>query len=561
MAGDGMNVIVMPGPAWINGYCYENTSDLILVIEPADGVLNRIDRIAIRLDTVERKITVVIKKGTFASSPVATSLQRDADAYELGIADVSIAKGTISISQANISDLRLNSTLCGVVNSLIQVDTTTLLNQYEVGMQQKEDDFTQQFIEWFQGIKGTLSGDVAGNLLNLINTHKNDTNNPHNVTASQVGAETPTGAQAKADNVQANLNSHLNDNVKHITPTERTIWTVKLGIHSGGFSGVDGDLVVSSNTVFPKTHMCYNNLTINSGVKFYAAPTAHQSLPITPNSEPYVIFIKGILTLNGNIEVVGCAGGGSDNGSHICDSGSGGGVLYVFANKIVGTGKILANGEDATPITALSWGGGGGGGLGYYNGKTMSPGTANYNSINPPTGGTSGFGGNLNMFKFGGYNLLALNDTGGGAGGTGVADDSTTSGSGWYFHGGGGGAGLAGNGGNGGAVSAYCPQSTYTGVGGAGGGGGGLVYLFCMNPLPAITVQAKGGNGSSAFAGSGSFQIGAGGGGGGGMVVVISANAGSVSANAAGGSAGNSLNGAGTASAGGAGVVALLSLT
>lgn len=232
MAGDGMNVIVKAGPAWINGYCYENTSDLTLTIEAADGVLNRIDRIVIRLDTIGRAITTVVKKGTFASSPVAPSLQRDADAYELGIADITIAKGTVSISQVNISDIRLNTSLCGVVNSLIQVDTETLFAQYEAGMQQKEDEFSQQFIAWFQTIQGTLSGDVAGNLLNLINTHKNDTNNPHQVTASQVGAETPAGAQAKADAAQTAaidaLNTHKNDNLYQVAGGTATAITLTI---------------------------------------------------------------------------------------------------------------------------------------------------------------------------------------------------------------------------------------------------------------------------------------------------------------------------------------------
>lgn len=42
-----------------------------------------------------------------------------------------------------------------------------------------------------------------------IDDHEEDTSNPHNVTAVQVGAETPAGAQAKANAVQANLTAHI----------------------------------------------------------------------------------------------------------------------------------------------------------------------------------------------------------------------------------------------------------------------------------------------------------------------------------------------------------------
>jgi len=155
-----MTTVVKSGAAWINGYMYQNTSDLFLTHDVADGVLNRIDRIVVQLDYVNRLMKTVIKKGTFASSPVAQSLQRDANIYEISLADVYISKGTTSILQSNITDNRLNTSLCGMVNSLITVDTTTVTAQMQ-----------SDFNTWFNTIKGQLSGDVAGNLQNQINTH------------------------------------------------------------------------------------------------------------------------------------------------------------------------------------------------------------------------------------------------------------------------------------------------------------------------------------------------------------------------------------------------------
>lgn len=55
-----------------------------------------------------------------------------------------------------------------------------------------------------------------------ITDHKNAKNNPHQVTATQVGAETPAGAQAKANAVQANLDAHEADTVAHVTEAEHT---------------------------------------------------------------------------------------------------------------------------------------------------------------------------------------------------------------------------------------------------------------------------------------------------------------------------------------------------
>ncbi|MBU4437931.1 MAG: hypothetical protein KJ779_00005, partial [Firmicutes bacterium] len=132
LANNNMTVVLKPGNGYINGFKYKNDSALELSIDNADGVLKRIDRIVLRYTVLDRNIRAYVKKGTFASSPVAPSLQRDADMWELGVADIYVANGAVSISQANITDLRLNNTYCGIVHGVIgQVDTTTIFNQFQ----------------------------------------------------------------------------------------------------------------------------------------------------------------------------------------------------------------------------------------------------------------------------------------------------------------------------------------------------------------------------------------------------------------------------------------------
>ena len=128
---ENMTVTVKMGRAWINGYEYKNTSDLDKELDIADGVLNRIDRIVIRWINSERTVYCVIKKGTFASSPVAPALQRDVDAYELALADIKVKAGATEIRQEDITDLRLDTSLCGIVHGVVeQADTSTIFNQY-----------------------------------------------------------------------------------------------------------------------------------------------------------------------------------------------------------------------------------------------------------------------------------------------------------------------------------------------------------------------------------------------------------------------------------------------
>lgn len=194
---NNMTITVRKGKGWINGAIYINTDDLVINIDPADGILNRIDRIVLRFDTLNRNIKLAVKKSTFNSSPVALDLQRDADAYELGLADVFIKAGAISITQSSITDLRLNKTLCGIVKGTVEeIDTTTLLaqlnawkdeeisnfNTWRENQKNKQDEwynttttnFVSEFNVWFESIKDILDGDAAGNLLNEINKVKED---------------------------------------------------------------------------------------------------------------------------------------------------------------------------------------------------------------------------------------------------------------------------------------------------------------------------------------------------------------------------------------------------
>lgn len=119
VTGVGMFVSVHPGSAWINGYSYENTAPLDLQITTANGVNPRIDRVVIRWSAVDRNIRLAVKTGSASATPSPPALTRNADIYELGIADITVPRGAVSIISENIADTRLNATLCGLVNSLV----------------------------------------------------------------------------------------------------------------------------------------------------------------------------------------------------------------------------------------------------------------------------------------------------------------------------------------------------------------------------------------------------------------------------------------------------------
>ncbi|KEI96552.1 hypothetical protein N496_15290 [Clostridium botulinum A2B3 87] len=187
-----MRIRIKKGDGYILGRDFENTDDYIIQLDVADGVLSRIDRVVLRLDYLDRKIKPILKKGNYASSPVAKSLQRDADAYEIALADVYVKNGVISIMQSNITDLRLNKELCGIVHGVIQqADTTEIFRQYQAWFNEQknvhEGDFEKwvnefkiatgkKFTDWVDDLKNSLdpSEDIAAKLQMQISENKSD---------------------------------------------------------------------------------------------------------------------------------------------------------------------------------------------------------------------------------------------------------------------------------------------------------------------------------------------------------------------------------------------------
>lgn len=184
-ANGGFELSVQPGKCFIKGYFgkVEEGGETIS-IEPSDTSYNRIDRIVARLTIEERKIKLAVLKGTPGSTPVVPELMRNSNIYELGLANILVNKNASVITQANITDTRLNSSICGIVSGVIeQVDPTTLFNQYlqwfteqqdkaDAEYQKWFDGFTvpseAEFTNWFNNVKDQLSEDAAGNLQNQL---------------------------------------------------------------------------------------------------------------------------------------------------------------------------------------------------------------------------------------------------------------------------------------------------------------------------------------------------------------------------------------------------------
>jgi hypothetical protein len=175
-AGSNMQITVPTGRAWINGYHYRNDGNLTLTIANADGTLNRKDIIVLRWDVNARSITAQAIKGTPASNAMAPAIVRTAEQYDLKLAEISIPAGTTAITNALITDTRLDKSVCGIVTGVVdQVNTTALYNQIQFDLANFKGVNEADFTAWVNSLKSVLDESTAGNLLNMIQTHEADT--------------------------------------------------------------------------------------------------------------------------------------------------------------------------------------------------------------------------------------------------------------------------------------------------------------------------------------------------------------------------------------------------
>lgn len=106
-AGAGMSVNVAAGVAFMRGRYYENTTPKNVAITAAPGAgLTRKDFIILKIDLTANTVVVTKKDGTTAGGGTLPALQQDTNVWELAIAAVSVANGTVSITNPMITARR-----------------------------------------------------------------------------------------------------------------------------------------------------------------------------------------------------------------------------------------------------------------------------------------------------------------------------------------------------------------------------------------------------------------------------------------------------------------------
>lgn len=158
-AGTGNTVNVSSGRAWFNHTWTYNDAPMPISCGSAAVLLDRYDAIVLEVNAASdvRKNSIKVVTGTEASNPAKPTMENTEFVHQYPLAYILRKAGSSSISQSQIENA-VGTEACPICTGVLKsLNVEQMMAQWEA-----------QFDEWFQSAKDTLSGDVAGNLLNKI---------------------------------------------------------------------------------------------------------------------------------------------------------------------------------------------------------------------------------------------------------------------------------------------------------------------------------------------------------------------------------------------------------
>lgn len=156
-AQNGMNIQVGSGSAVIEGSSYLNDADIGIQVNVASSIQDRVDSVVLRMDKNARTTQLFYKPGD-------TTVARNDTTYELQLATISVKTNATQITDADITDMRSDFTVCGWSTPFDNINVDGIVDQYKEIFEQKDLEFQA----WFQNLKKQLDDNQASNLQNQI---------------------------------------------------------------------------------------------------------------------------------------------------------------------------------------------------------------------------------------------------------------------------------------------------------------------------------------------------------------------------------------------------------
>ena len=172
--GIDASVTIGKGIAWIqneefSGKVVAIKEDVTVDLGATSATLPRLDVVALRFDASLNESEIIVKKGAPASNPRLPEIVRTGTVYELYLASVLRPVNVPNVTAENLTDLRLDETVCGLMaDSVTSIDTEAINEQVtaliaelnEVLQGVKDNSGLMLKADWSQG--GILSVEKGG---------------------------------------------------------------------------------------------------------------------------------------------------------------------------------------------------------------------------------------------------------------------------------------------------------------------------------------------------------------------------------------------------------------
>ena len=132
VSGADNTVSVSPGIAWMRinkfkGLVAALKNEVSVDLGLTDSVYPRIDRVVLQYNANTRDTTVVVKRGVPRSNPLPPERSTEEALYELHLLEVLRKPAAASVKQEDVTDLRFDSSCCGIMaDSVTKVDTSAI---------------------------------------------------------------------------------------------------------------------------------------------------------------------------------------------------------------------------------------------------------------------------------------------------------------------------------------------------------------------------------------------------------------------------------------------------
>lgn len=155
----GMQINLGKGYSNLDGKVRYFDNSQIFTLEAADGSQTRVDSVVIERNDRERNIYAKVVTGTPGAEPMERTWDKTAGVFQLIVAEITIPAGATEITQANITDTRMDDTKCGYIASTVkELDFSSLAAQFNAYLNEFKAENMESWEAWSAAQKSQMEG-------------------------------------------------------------------------------------------------------------------------------------------------------------------------------------------------------------------------------------------------------------------------------------------------------------------------------------------------------------------------------------------------------------------